>query len=65
MEKINNRTRRAITNAVERLINKYGFVETRQVINSYFTMRRESTRLAKDVEAKEKELAALKKKLGR
>ena len=65
MEKITKRTRRAITGSVERLIKKYGFAEARQVINSYFTMQRESTKLEKEVAIREKELKNLKKKLGR
>lgn len=62
--KLNKRTRKAITSAVDRLSDKYGFAEVRQVINSYFRVARETTKLAKEVAAKEKELASLKKKLG-
>lgn len=65
MSEIKKRTRKAITKTVEKLIDKYGLETVRPVVNSYFTMVCETVKLNKDVAEKEKELALLKKKLGR
>ena len=57
------RSRKAILNNLEKLIEKYGFDEVRLIVNRYFTLQRETAKSKKELESAEEEVAKLKQKL--
>lgn len=63
MKEPTRRTKKAIISNLEKLIGKYGFLETRAIINRYFTHAKEKSKLEKEVLEKERELARLKGRL--
>ena len=62
---MNRRTKKAIIHNLEKLIKKYGFGETRQMINKYFSDYRERDKLIKEINDNEKSLQKLRNKLSR
>lgn len=63
IEKLNRRTKKAIVNALEKLIRKYGIDETRVVVNKYFTQIRERKKADEEIDKRERELEKLRRSL--
>lgn len=63
MKSVQRRTKNAILNQLKKLESKYGIVDVRRTINSYYAVVREQVKTAKLIEEREKELEKLRKKL--
>ena len=63
IEKLKKRTKKAILYNLEKLIRKYGFDETRLVINKYFERIKEHKKLQEEVALREREIVRIKRRL--
>ena len=63
IEKLTKRTKKAVVHTLEKLIKKYGEVETRCVVNSFFNGVKERKKLEEAVRLQEQSLMEMKRKL--
>ena len=59
---VSKRARNSINTQVKKLVSKYGFRETRLVINKLFEHKIKQERLQEEIAQREKELNELKRK---